>query len=241
MTDTAAATAQEAEGAPKPNWVWRSVILAGLTLAVPATAYFGLIEILTGARAGLSKAAAEPLAALAALGLSLLTLKVYNEKERVGLDLRGLFSVRPLGRKAALLAGFGAVDALLVWGLDLFMARYYPGYEGSGVIAKYWSGNTSWFSMAVSTILYASCEEIFLRGLVLNYIKKHAGLWTGLLVSSLLFSLMHGGRIWVSLVFIFLSGLLYGAAFELSGGLAVPCLLHGLHNFVLRAIFLLGL
>ena len=230
-----------ASGTPKPNWVWRSVILAGLTLAVPSIAYFGLTDILTGPHAGLPKSLAELLGASAAFGLSLMTLKVYNEKERIGLDLRGLFSVRPLKRKALLLAGFGAADALLLYGLHVLMLRYYPDYAGNGLIQKYWSGNTSWFSVFCSTILYASCEEIFLRGLVLNYIKKYAGLWTGVLVSSLLFALLHGGRVWVSLLFLFCSGLLYAAAFELGGGLAVPCLLHGLHNSVLRTLFLLGL
>ena len=71
-----------------------------------------------------------------------------------------------------------------------------------------------------------------------SYVRKHAGFAKALVVSALLFSLMHVGRSWLALAAIFLDGLIYGLAYERTRSLAAPCLLHGLHNSVLRTIML---
>ncbi|OGR62587.1 MAG: hypothetical protein A2X30_08100 [Elusimicrobia bacterium GWB2_63_16] len=201
----------------------------------------GLFELFSKSYSGLPKYLAEFLAAGIALFLSMLTLKVYNDREALGLDIKQLFAVRPLGRMGLVFVAGAVANLALIAAFIAVMLKFYPDYEGSTDIAKMWAGNDKWFFVLTSTFMYAACEEIFLRGLVFNYIKKHAGVMKALLVSSLLFSAMHGGRIWVALLMIFLNGLIYGLAYEKTRSLAVPCLLHGLHNSVLRIIGVLGL
>jgi len=229
------------EVAQPVNWLWRSVVLAALTLMVPSLAYLGVFELFSASYSGMPKYLAEFLAAGIALFLSMLTLKVYNDKEALGLDIKQLFPLRPLGRMWRVFLAGAVADLGLIVAFIAVMLKYYPDYEGSTAIIKMWAGNDKWFFVLTSTFMYAACEEIFLRGLVFSYIKKHAGFMKALLVSSLIFSLMHGGRIWGALLMIFLSGLVYGLAYEKTRSLAVPCLLHGLHNSVLRVIGVLGL
>lgn len=227
------------EGQRPVKWVWRSVVLTAITVMVPAMAYHGLFQIFSESYSGMPKHLAEFLAAAIALFLSILTLKVFNDKEALGLDIKRLFSLRPLRRMLTVFLVGAVAELALMAGLIALMLKYFPDYEGPTAIAKMWSGNEKWFFVVASTFLYASCEEVFLRGIVFTYIKKHAGFMKALMVSSLLFSLMHGGRLWLALLAIFLHGIIYGLAYEKTRSLAVPCLLHGMHNTVLRVLMLL--
>lgn len=226
--------------APKPEpWLFRSTTLAGLTLAVPSLTYFGLNEILSEGYPSLAPHMAEFLAASAALFLTILTFKVYNDKERIGLDIRSVFSLRPFGRSAGFLLLFLAADLIVTWtGLRL-IAAYYPDTEAPAAIEKLWTSGGNLFFIAVSTMFIAACEEIMLRGLALNYIMKRAGFAKALLWTSFLFMIFHGGRNWIGMLIIFSSGALYALAYRRTGSLAVPCLLHGLHNLILRAVVIM--
>jgi membrane protease YdiL (CAAX protease family) len=232
-----------AAGAPstpeREPWLWRSTTLAGLALAVPSLTYFGLNKILSGGYPSLSAHMAEFLAASAALFLTVLTFKVYNDKERVGLYLRSVFALRPFGRSAGFLLLFLAADLAVTWtGLRL-IAAYYPDTEAPAAIEKLWTMPGNFFFIAVSTMFIAACEEMMLRGLALNYIMKRAGFPKALLWTSFLFMIFHGSRNWISLLLIFSSGALYALAYRRTGSLAVPCLLHGLHNLILRAVVIM--
>lgn len=237
-----AASAPGAEPAEKKGWLWPAVVMGCLTALVPSLAYFGLAESLSGRPFTLPKYLAEFAGASAALFLSLLVLRHYNKKEELGLDPRGLFTLRPYGRAAVVFAaGVLAVAALLAGYLWVAL-EYYRDYDsGVHTVSNLWQGNDKWFFVVASTTLFACCEEIFLRGLVFTYIRKRAGFMKALLVSSLIFSLLHGGRLWVGLLTIFLSGLIFALAYEKTRSLAVPTLLHGLHNLTLRVILLLGI
>jgi len=226
--------------APKRDpWFWRSTTLAGLTLAVPALTYFGLNRIFSEGYPSLSAHMAEFLAASAAVFLTILTFKVYNDKENIGLDIRSAFSLRPIGRSAGFLLLFLAADLAVTWtGLRL-IAAYYPDTEAPAALERLWSAHGNFFFIAVSTMFIAACEEIMLRGLALNYIMKRAGFMKAMLWTSFLFMIFHGSRNWIAMLLIFSNGALYALAYRHTGGLAVPCLLHGLHNLILRATVLL--
>ena len=225
------------------NWVWRAMLLAGLTVAVPSLTYFGLFELYAKAYPAMPPYLPEFLAAACALLLSLMTLKVFNDREKLGLDIKNLFSLRPVKGMALALAAGCVADLAVMAALFILVSRYFPQSSGFTGLDKMWTSHSNWFFVFFSTIIYSSCEEIFLRGLVLSYIKKHAGFLKALLVSSLLFSVMHAGsgRRWPALAAIFADGLIYGILFESTGGLAVPCLVHGLHNSLLRCLMLLGI
>lgn len=235
-----AGAAAGAPPAPKrERWLFRSATLAGLTLAVPALTYFGLNKTLSEGYPSLAPHTAEFLAASAALFLAILTFKVYNDREKIGLDLRSAFSLRPFGRSAVFLFLFLAADLAVTWtGLRL-IAAYYPGAEAPAALERIWTAPGNWFFIAASTMFLACCEEIMLRGLVLNYIMKRAGFLKAMLWTSFLFMIFHGSRNWIALLLMFSSGCLYALAYRHAGGLAVPCLLHGLHNLALRAVVVL--
>lgn len=74
-----------------------------------------------------------------------------------------------------------------------------------------------------------------LRGLALNYIIKRAGFMKAMLWTSFLFMLFHGSRNWIALMMMFACACIYALAYRRTGSLAIPCLLHGLHNLILRA------
>lgn len=214
--------------------------MSGLALAVPSLTYTGLFSLYTHYYTGMPKYIAEFIAAAAALFLTLMVLKVYNDKENVGLELKRLFAIKPFKRTLAVfVAGFSA-DAILTAALLYMIYLYYPDAQGSQGILKIWGDNDKWFFVFVSTTLYASCEEIVLRGLVYSYIKKHAGVMKALLISSLLFTFLHGSRVWPGVLVVFLSGAIYALMFEKTRSLAAPCLAHGFHNFVLRVIVVTG-
>lgn len=232
----AAAVAGTPSAPKKERWLFRSTTLAGLTLAVPSLTYFGLNQILSEGYPSLSAHMSEFLAASAALFLTLLTFKGYNEKERIGLDIRSVFSLRPFGRSAGFLLLFLAADLAVTWtGLRL-IAAYYPETEAPAAIERLWSAPGNLFFIAVSTMFFAACEEIMLRGLALNYIIRRAGFTKALLWTSFLFMIFHGNRNWIAMLLIFSNGALYALAYRRTGSLAVPCLLHGLHNLILRAV-----
>lgn len=226
----------------RSGWLWPAVVMGALTALVPSIVYFGLTESLSGRLLELPKYLAEFIAACAALFLSLLVLRHYNKKEGLGLDPRGLFALRPYGRSAAVFAAGALAVAAQLAGYVWVMLEFYRDYDGGAhAVSGLWQGNDKWFFVVASTTLLACCEEIFLRGMVFTYIRGRAGFVKALLVSSLIFALLHGGRLWVGLVSIFVSGLILGLAYEKTRSLAVPTLLHGLHNVALRVILVLGL
>lgn len=234
MSGTAVAAAPPPAPGAKP-WLWRSTTLAGLTLAVPSLTYFGLNKILSEGYTSLSAHMAEFLAASAALFLTILTFKVYNDKEKIGLDIRSVFSLRPFGRTAGFLLLFLAADLAVTWTSLRLIAAYYPETEAPAAIERLWSTHGNLFFIAVSTMFVSACEEIMLRGLALNYIMKRAGFLKAMLWTSFLFMFFHGSRNPVALAMMFSLACVYALAYRRTGSLAVPCLLHGLHNLVLRA------
>ena len=234
----AGAAAEEA--VPRVNWLRRASLFALLT-SIPSLAYFGLAEIYRDGYPSLPLYLAEALAAAFALLLSLLLLQRYNDKDAVGLNIRKLFSLRPFKRTGAVLAAGAAADLAVTAVAMVLLIKYFPDDNAPDAVLKLWSGSSNWFFVYFNTIIYASCEEILMRGLIFSYIKKHAGVMKALLVSSLLFTLLHfGDNNWLGLTSIFLNGLIYCLAFERTGSLAVPCLVHGLHNSVLRTIVVLN-
>lgn len=231
--------AAEEEAAPQVKWLWGAIVLAVLS-SVPSLGYFGLTELYRKSYPALPLYVPELLGAVFALIISLVLLKTCNKSYAVGLDIKNLFPVRPFKRMGVVLAAGAAADLAVTAAFLVLATKYFPDQNGSDAIEKLWAGNSNWFFVYFSTIVYASCEEILFRGLVFSFIKKHAGFMKAWLVSSLFFSLLHVGNPWLSLVTIFVNGLVYGAAFEKTGSLAVPCLLHGLHNSVLRTILILN-
>ena len=89
-------------------------------------------------------------------------------------------------------------------------------------------------------IFVAISEELFLRGYVLNNLLVSFNKYIALLISSLLFSLMHGANPNFSLIpFIglFIAGLFFGLSYIFTRSLWFPIALHFSWNFFQGTIF----
>ncbi len=72
-------------------------------------------------------------------------------------------------------------------------------------------------------------EEIVFRGFLQPLLQKRVGQWLGLIVTSAVFSLLHGQQnewLWQYLLLLFLAGLAFGIARQRTGSTAAAFLLH---------------
>jgi membrane protease YdiL (CAAX protease family) len=89
----------------------------------------------------------------------------------------------------------------------------------------------SLLEMALIAILAGVGEELLFRGLLQTGLISISSLWIGLLISSVIFGLLH----FISLLYAFLAaliGLYLGLLFVAFDNLAVPMIVHALYDFV---------
>jgi membrane protease YdiL (CAAX protease family) len=77
----------------------------------------------------------------------------------------------------------------------------------------------------------AVIEELFFRQLALTGLRQHMGLHGAVWITSVMFGLHHIGNPF-GIPYLIVLGAGLGYARVVSGGLALPMLMHGLHNFV---------
>lgn len=97
-----------------------------------------------------------------------------------------------------------------------------------------------WFVFAMSLLLLAAWEEIVCRGFLMDCLSFRKSKFTGLLLSSAVFSMMHLGNENASaagLANIFLAGALFGLLRILTGGLWYPVAVHWLWNLMTGMVF----
>ncbi|MBI9063806.1 MAG: CPBP family intramembrane metalloprotease [Marinilabiliaceae bacterium] len=116
---------------------------------------------------------------------------------------------------------------------------------GVGTLVIITSGDVSftynlldWNSLGYAWMLFllvALCEEVFVRGYVLNNLLSVTNRYLALVISSIIFMLMHGlnpnmsGLGWLNL---FLAGLLLGSTYVYTQNLWFPISLHLFWNFI---------
>lgn len=100
-----------------------------------------------------------------------------------------------------------------------------------------------YFTLFINVVILGPLlEEIFFRGIILNYLKKKYSILISILICSFLFALIHGNALLIASSFI--PGLLFSFVYYKTDDLKYPILLHSLVNlfpFVYPYIFrLLG-
>lgn len=95
-----------------------------------------------------------------------------------------------------------------------------------------------WF---VAYLLVAVSEECIFRGVLFRLIDERWGFWTAIILSSLIFGLVHwandNGTFFAGLAIAVEAGLLLGAAYKYSGSLWLPIGIHWAWNFSQGNIF----
>lgn len=103
------------------------------------------------------------------------------------------------------------------------------------------SGNlNSVFFGGLLMLMVALAEEVVFRGYVLPNLSRSVNRWVALLISSMLFTIVHAGNPEIpltALINTFLGGLLLGVTFFYSGTLWLPVLFHFGWNFMQGPVF----
>jgi uncharacterized protein len=139
--------------------------------------------------------------------------------------LRG-FDLRFFGSSGALGALLGASTAVATVALGLLAYRLLPVLrEIAEELAPRLVDGASYGGLALVAVFSGVGEETFFRGAIQQEF--------GLVVASLVFGLVHVGpdrRYLVWTVWAVLAGFLFGALYEVTGGLLAPILAHSGHN-----------
>jgi membrane protease YdiL (CAAX protease family) len=139
--------------------------------------------------------------------------------------LRGL-DLRFFGNSAASSALLGVLTAVATVSLGLLAYRFLPVLrEIAEELAPRLVDGASYGGLALVAVFSGVGEEAFFRGAIQQEF--------GLVIASLVFGLVHVGpdrRYLVWTVWAVLAGFLFGALYEVTGGLLAPILAHSGHN-----------
>ena len=89
-------------------------------------------------------------------------------------------------------------------------------------------------------LIQSSFEEIVSRAFLIPTIERRSNVWTAIILSSLLFSWVHGsnpGVTWLGLINVFLAGILMGMLFVRYRSIWAPIGLHAAWNFLQGTFF----
>jgi uncharacterized protein len=142
-------------------------------------------------------------------------------------DLRGL-DLRFFGHSGVLGALLGALTAVATVALGLLAYRLLPVLrEIAEELAPRLVDGASYGGLALVATFSGVGEEAFFRGVIQQEL--------GLVIASLVFGVVHVGpdrRYLVWTAWAVLAGFLFGALYEVTGGLLAPILAHSGHNAV---------
>ncbi len=161
------------------------------------------------------------------LGLYALFVRLMEKHWPTDLSLRRLIPHTLLG----LLVGL------------IFMTLVVSTITASGYATVDWNGfsGTQQFSMFMLFLAVAVGEEMIFRGVIFRWLDERWNTWVALLISAILFGLMHisneNATWWSSLAIAIEAGLLLGAAYKWSGTLWVPIGIHWAWNYTQGNIF----
>ena len=145
--------------------------------------------------------------------------------------LRGTAMLWPIGAWA------GGILIVVVYGMIVLAAQELLGQdlsrlaEGNPLPDTEAMTDTVWFVLGLSVVLAAPIgEELLFRGLIFRAVEARWGLIVGMLISGLLFSLVHFE---ISVVLPFWGiGMLFAYAYYKSGSLWTPVIAHAIFNGV---------
>ena len=201
-----------------PLWKWFSLFILAITLS--KIAYSPIINHVTFSPLYIIGGAT--LLALYAMGV-----RIIEKKPAKDVKLKRLLPDLSMGFMA------GGAFFIIVIGLMLVFKFCY--FVPSTFTRKALL-NTFLFQFAI-----AVGEEMIFRGVIFRWIDERWNTAIALVVSSLLFGLMHLSNkevtIWIAIALAIEAGMLFGAAYKYSGSLWVPIGMHWACNFVHATIF----
>jgi len=239
---------------PAAGWNWSGRVDARAYMAADAVVVAALSLLLLGGlrQAGGGGGAAEPelSASLVASGIfvqlvaaALLLFYLGGVRGLHAAELFGLRRLGPLptiGLTLVLMLPLLLVVNGVAWGANHWLQSFWPDLEAQDAVRAFRdSGDTAArIVLVVAAVVVAPLvEELLFRGFIYGVIKRFTDAWFAALCSALLFAVVHFHV--GSLLPLAVLALLLCAAYELSGSLLVPMLLHALFNLTSLALLLL--
>ena len=205
-------------------WKWLGLLLAAFFLAILMYGFAGMVELLPRGwwYAG------------ASLAVSAAMILVYSRF--VYLFENGNARDLPMDKLCAD-SGKGLAVGLAYFCVVSGLMALAGGYKVIGVGAP--AGELIWAFCYFAVV--AVGEEILFRGVLFRWIDEKWGFAWALVVSGLVFGLVHwtnpGGTLWAGIAIAIEAGLLLGAAYKWSGTLWFPVGIHWAWNFSQGNIF----
>ena len=124
------------------------------------------------------------------------------------------------------------LDFLGGWFIIIFLMLLPSGYIISDIINSKSIDVSNFFSLTIALILFAVAvpiiEELLFRGLILDTLSESYGSWTSIIISSVIFALLHIYPL--SILNAFWAGMIYGYLRIRTNSLWPSIILHGLWN-----------
>ena len=209
----------ETQATPKLKlWKWILLFVGGFILSIIG---YGL---LTGFNE-LANYLGHPILTIAACAVLLwlykLLVKAFEKRKTTDLNLRKLLPHCGLGIVIGFILMTVAVSTIAALGCADIM----------------WQGSSLWeqYEVVMLFLMVGVGEELIFRGVVFRLLDQRWGLWTALIVSSLLFGLIHisnaNATWWAALAIAIEAGLMLGIAYKWSGSLWMPIGIHWAWNY----------
>lgn len=208
----------------RPLWIWILLFIAAFLLS---TIGYGMVVAGYETSDRFFHPSLTIVWAAIVLGLYALFVRLMEKHWPTDLSLRRLIPHTLLG----LLVGL------------IFMTLVVSTITASGCATVDWNGfsGTQQFSMFMLFLAVAVGEEMIFRGVIFRWLDERWNTWVALLISAILFGLMHisneNATWWSSLAIAIEAGLLLGAAYKWSGTLWVPIGIHWAWNYTQGNIF----
>ncbi|MFV0559070.1 MAG: lysostaphin resistance A-like protein [Enterococcus sp.] len=103
--------------------------------------------------------------------------------------------------------------------------------------------NINWLLIVLLFVFFmiqGFTEEVMLRGYLFGTLQKKFGLWTSVIISSILFALLHSlndGVTLLSIFNLFLFGVTFALTYKFTGNLFIVGAMHTIWNFLMGPIF----
>lgn len=207
----------------RPLWKWVLLFIAAFLLS---TLGYGMLSAAYDASDTFGHPVLTILWSAILIGLYALFVRLMEKHWPTDLSLRKLLPHSLLG----LLIGF------------IIMVLVVCTIVATGCASVAWKGCSSeQISIIMMFFTVAVGEEMIFRGVIFRWIDERWNTWAALLVSALLFGLMHIGNDnatwWSAMAIAIEAGLLLGAAYKWSGTLWVPIGIHWAWNYTQGNIF----
>lgn len=219
-------------------------MLAALVLSLAA---FGIVD---AAGVTLTPAAALGIVFVAGQYLPFLGVALLYLRWR-GLDWEGIddyVGVRiPTLRELGVVLGGFLLVLVLAYGSIVVVVQLLglePASNQAGEVAQELPQLIPLFIVG-SLLVIGPCEEALFRGIVQNRLREAMSAPAAILLATALFAVVHVSALTgslaaraVTITILFIPGLVFGSAYEYTGNLVVPALIHGIWNsFVFASIY----